>query len=708
MILSQKFARPAKILMNNRTAQTSRKRTQRTQWLIAALLSLVTLVVYWPATSHEFVNYDDNQYVFENTHVTGGLSLQAVGWAFRTGYAANWHPLTWISHMMDCQLYGLKPWGHHLTSVCLHAINAALVFALFSQMTGAMFRSLFVALLFALHPLRVESVAWVAERKDVLSGCFGLLSLIFYVRYAQSGVEGQAVSPSSSAKATADKKSNVQSPKSVRAGNAPSVGSWTIPGTSWSVVSGQWSVVYYLAALLFLALGLMSKPMLVTWPFVMLLLDYWPLRRVRSGTAWRLATEKLPFLALSIAACVITFLVQEQGGAMIAKGKLPFDVRAANALISYCRYLGKLFWPANLAVFYPHPGRWPTLEVGLAAAALCGISALALLKSRKYPFLVTGWLWFVGTLVPVIGLVQVGDLAMADRYTYLPSLGILLMVVWGACELIGRWRLPAVIVRGTGSAATVIYMALTWHQLGYWTDDQTLFEHALNAVPGNYIAHCNLAQDLTKHGRSDEAIRHYREAIRIKPDYADVHNNLGNALSKKGQLDEAVVELSEAIRLNPNSAEAHNNLGSTLLRKGETDQAIVQFQLANRLNSNGAETHFNLGIAFDRKNQIDEAIAQYQQAIQLNPDYAEAHNNLGSALLKKGEQDQALIQYREAIRLNPEIAAAHYNLGAALEGKGQIEEAIAQYQEAARLDPGDADARTSLARVLGKRPVPKP
>ena len=638
-------------------------------WLMAALLVLVTIAIYWPVMRHDFVNYDDNLYVTANVHVQNGLTLENIKWACFNPVSRNWHPLTMWSHMVDCQLFGLKPWGHHLTSVLLHALNTALVFLLLRSMTGAFWRSALVAALFGLHPLHVESVAWVAERKDVLSTCFGLLSLIFYARYGRKRLAAED--------------------RDVKARGVPAL-----------------RLLDYLLALIFFALGLMSKPMLVTWPFVMLLLDYWPLERFKPASAWRLLTEKIPFFALAAAVSVVTFVVQKRGGAVIAAETLPLGARSGNALISYCRYLGKLFWPTDLAVFYPHPGYWPLAKVLLAGGLIVGISVLLFVQRRRYPFLLMGWLWFCGTLVPVIGLVQVGGQAMADRYTYIPSLGVLVLAVWGVYELTKSWHYRVVALSVAGSTAVVLCLALTRQQLGYWKDSEALFRHALEVTENNYLAHLNLGSALDEKGQIDEAIREFQEAIRLKPDYALAHNNLGIALDRKGQIDEAISQFQEAIRLKPDYAEAHNNLGMALVKKGQIDEAIREFQEAIRLKPDYAEAHNNLGMALVRKGQIDEAIREFQEAIRLKPDYAEAHNNLGIALDKEGQIDEAIREFQEAIRLKPDYALAHSNLGIALVRKGQIDEAIREFQEAIRLKPDFAEAHNNLARALAMKNAP--
>jgi tetratricopeptide (TPR) repeat protein len=596
---------------------------------MAVILGLVTVALYSPALRHDFVNYDDTVYVTDNARVQAGLSWENLKWALITPVNANWHPLTVLSHMLDCQMYGLDPRGHHLTSILLHAINTMLVFLLLRGLTGTMWRSVAVAALFGWHPVHVESVAWVAERKDVLSAFFGLLTLLFYARHAQA--------------------SKVQSPK---------------------------SKVWYGLALFCFVLGLMSKAMLITWPFVMLLLDWWPLNRVPGPGSrvlgWRrLVLEKIPFFAVAVAVSVVTFVVQKQGGALAVGERLPLGARAGNALVSYCRYLGKLCWPADMAVFYP-PGHWPVAEVLLAGGLLAGITALFFWQRRRYPFLLMGWLWFVGTLAPVIQLIQTGSHAMADRYAYIPSLGVLILIIWGGYELTRGWRHQVMALSVAGAAAIVSCLALTRQQLGYWQDSETLFRHALAVTENNYIAHDNLGVALVGKGQFDEAIRQYQETLRLSPDWADAHYDLGIAFYNKGQVDAAIGQYQAALRLKPNYALAYNNLGNALADKG----------------------------------QIDEAIRQYQEAIHLKPDYALARFNLGSVLYNKGRVDEAISQFQEAIRLRPGYAEARDNLGVAFARKGQIDAAISQFQEAMRLNPNDVEARDNLAHALATKNAP--
>ena len=597
-------------------------------WLLAVLLALATIVLYWPAMDAGFVNFDDGFYVTSNARVQSGVTLEGIKWAFFNPVCYMWHPLTVLSHMLDCQFFGLKPWGHHLTSVLLHALNTMLVLLLLRRLTGAIWRSLLVAALFGWHPLQVESVAWVAERKNVLSTCFGLLALLFYARYAEvQSQRGKVQGP----------KSKVQS----QAAGIPAVqhGSRT---TVHALRSTLHAPRYYVLSLLFFALGLMSKPMLVTWPFVLLLIDYWPLNRIQvsdvnlhSRNLRRLVMEKIPFFALAAVTCVVTFMVQKQGGILASADTLPLGARGGNALISYCRYLGKLFWPIHLAVLYPHPGRWPVEKVLLAGVLLLGLSVLFFVQRRRYPFLLMGWLWYCGTLLPVIQLVQTGTHAMADRYAYVPSLGVLIAAIYGAAELLRNWRYRAIALSGMGAVAIVLCLRLTRQQLEYWQDSEALSRHALEVTENNPMAHYLLGNALADRGQIDEAIRQYQEAIRLQPGYAEYHYNLGSVLARSGQTGEAIRQLQEALRLQPDNVMARLNLGNALDESGQIDEAIRQYQEALRLQPDNAMAHLNLGISFATKGQIDDAIRQYQEALRMDPGCAEASDNLARALEKK-------------------------------------------------------------------------
>jgi len=604
-------------------------------WLMGLWLVLGTVALYWPATRCDFVNLDDSLHVTANALVQKGLTWEGITWVLWHPVANNWHPVTVWSHMLVCQLCGLNPWGHHLANVLLHALNAGLVFALLQQMTGAAWRSLLVAALFAFHPLRVESVAWVTERKDVLSGFFGLLALL---AYAQSRMQKPATS-------------NPQ------------------PATPITFHVSRFTFqtrAFYLLSLFFLALGLMSKPMLVTWPLVMLLLDYWPLRRMQNAAASNtqhatrnphhvsrftfhvprpallpLLFEKLPFFVLAALMSVVTFVVQQRGGALSAGESLPLGARVGNALISYCRYLGKLFWPADLAVVYPHPGHWAPGKVVAAVVLIAGLSVLVWMQRRRHPYLLVGWLWYCGTLVPVSQVIQTGGHAMADRWTYVPSLGILILAIWGGYELTRGWRCQVQVLGVAGGVAILLCLAWTRHQLGYWRDSEFLLRHTLEVTENNELAHRNLGVALYQKDQIDEAIRQFKEGVRLKPDSAYSHGNLGIAFHKQGQVDEAIGQLQEALRLDPDYADAHYNLGVAFYQQGRTAEAIGQFRETIRLTPDHAQAHNNLGTALGLNGQTDEAIRHFQEALRLKPDYAEARKNLAVVLATKAQASPA-------------------------------------------------------------------
>jgi Flp pilus assembly protein TadD len=616
--------------------------------LLCGLLSIVTLAAYWPATRFDFINYDDPLYVADNPHVQAGLTWEGLVWAFGRvhGYRTYWHPLTWVSHMVDCQLYGLKPGGHHLTSLLLHAVNVVLVFLVFRRMTGAFWRCVVLAALFALHPLQVDSVAWVAERKTLLSAFFWLLATGAYVGYAE------------------------------------------VPGSTFEVQRSMFDVrpsppaspasrrFWYCAAVVLFALGLMCKPVLVTFPFVLLLLDYWPLCRLelktqnsKLKTLLLLLREKIPFLGLAVASSVITIMAHHALGSLDSVSGLPWGTRIENALVSYVRYLGKTFWPSRLAVFYPYPAAWPMWEVVTCGLLLLVISSLVLATARSRPWWWVGWFWFLGVLVPFIGLVQAGAQAMADRFMYVPAIGLFVAMIWGLHGLARERRYQQIGLSVAGGAAMVLCFVLTRQQLGHWKNSETLFQHALDVTENNYLAHNNLGYALDKKGQIDEAISQYRQAIRVQPADAGAHNNLGVALVRKGQIDEAISQFQQVIRLDPGYAEAYYNLGLALVRKGQIDEAINQYQQAIRLKPDDALAHNNLGTALGRKGRMDEAIRQFQEVLRLKPDFAEVHNNLGNALAEKGQMDEAIRQYREALRLKPDDAFAHDNLARVLRRK---------------------------------------
>ena len=516
---------------------------------VCVFLAVIVWAVFGQTLRHEFVNFDDDAYVYENAAVAGGLTFKGIAQAFTHGSAENWDPLTTISHMLDCQLFGLRAGGHHLTNVVLHAAAVVLLFLTLRKMTGALWRSAFAAAVFAIHPLRAESVAWVTERKDVLSGLFFMLTLWAYVRY-------------------------VRQPPSLRR---------------------------YLMVILSFALGLMSKAMLVTLPFVLLLLDYWPLNRFsqpadgggagevggskRISIPLRLILEKIPLLALSLASCVAAFLAQ--GHAVQTLEKFPFALRMGNALVSYVAYVWQTFYPAGLAVFYPYPANGlPIWEVVLAALALLAISLAAFFWRRKRPYLLVGWLWYLGMLLPVIGLVQIGGAqARADRYTYLPQIGLCLAVVWAVGSLGAGWRYRRPVFGGVAAVVLAALGVSSYFQTSYWRDSESLWKHTLACTSDNAVAQYDLGMAFFQKGQADEAMTHFQEAVNISPQHARAHVNLGVVLFQKGRVDEAITHFQKALQLeiHPDHAGVHYNLGIALLQKGRVDEAIVHLQKAHEI-----------------------------------------------------------------------------------------------------------------------------
>jgi protein O-mannosyl-transferase len=661
---------------------------------VGSLLALVTLACYWPVTTHSFVGLDDHQYIYDNPQVRAGVTWSGALWAFRSGYASNWHPLTWISHMGDCQLYGLNPAGHHLTNLLFHTVNTLLLFLLLQRMTGSLWRSACVAALFAWHPLHVESVAWASERKDVLSTLFFLLTLWTYVRYAgKSLVSDQWSVNSNQASAT---------PGSDDGQRTAGSGS-RIPHPASR---------YYVLSLLIFALGLMSKPMLVTLPFVLLLLDFWPLQRLRlpvfqgsrfevpfpapePSPLWPLIREKLPFFALALAASVVTYLVQRTGGAVSSLEALPLHLRITNALVVYVRYLSQTLWPAHLAVLYPYSWHLAFGSVVGAALLLAGLTCLFIFRARRYPVLLVGWLWWLGTLVPTIGLVQVGSQSMADRYMYIPSIGLFLLIVWGMDALLGSWPSKRYLSGAAGTLALAGCLAGTWWQLKYWKDSEALYGRAIAVNKENYLAYEGLGNALMSMGRLDEAVQQLTAALKYKPSFVNAHINLGKALLDQGKLTEAAAHLSRAVRLASDDAEAHYNLGTVLFIQGKTDEAIVSFSEALRLKPDYGQAHGNLGIAFMKQGKLGDGATHLAAAARLNPDNPEAHYNLGLAILELNHPREAAEQFAEALRLNPNAPGPQYHLALALVRQDKPQEALPHAQKAR--DLALAAGQTDLA-----------
>jgi Tfp pilus assembly protein PilF len=580
--------------------------------LIAIGLVLATLVAFEPLRQNGFVNFDDGVYITGNPHVQSGLSPGEFAWAFNLGHASNWHPLTWFSHMLDVSLWGRDARGHHLTSLALHALSVALLFLLVRRMTKATGKSAFVAAAFALHPLHVEPVAWVSERKDVLSALLGFLSLWAWVGWTEKGGIGR-----------------------------------------------------YAAALGLFALGLMAKPMLVSLPFVLLLLDAWPLKRIaRAGggssgmasgrSAGALLREKIPFFVLAGLSCAMTVVAQRRGGAVAGVVALPLSFRLGNAACAYVAYIAKALWPAKLSVFYPYPRVLSAVKVAACSLFLLGSTALSLLHARARPWLAVGWLWWVGMLVPVIGIVQVGQQSMADRYTYMPLVGLAIAFAWGLDELVSRWSSGKTASAVLAVAVVGAWAVVTRTQTALWKDDLSLFGHAVAVTEGNSIAHYRLGYALSEQHRFDEALAEYREALAANPRYADAHNDIGRVLERQGQHELAIESYRKAVEIDPGLAVAHLNLAHALDASGRFPEAALHFEQALRIAPDVPEAHNDYAVALSQQGRFDDALAHFSQALRLKPGYGDAYLFQGLALANMGRVSEAIESLREGIRLRPD------------------------------------------------------
>jgi tetratricopeptide (TPR) repeat protein len=671
--------------------------------IISFFLVLVTAALFWQVSSFDFVRYDDDKYVTENRHVQAGLTRGGIAWAFLSVYANNWHPLTWLSHMLDYQLFAANPAGHHITNLFFHIINTLLLFFILKRMTDFPWQSAFVAVLFAIHPLHIESVAWVAERKDVLSTLFFMLTIWAYVRYVEH------------------------------------------PG-----------IYRYLAILLFFAFGLMSKPMLVTLPFVLLLLDFWPLGRLQSeGSLFNtdasdlkavgdgnenrsgvgLIIEKSPLFILSAASVCATLYAQWSGIAPLES--LPFSTRMNNAFVSYISYMGKMIWPQDLAVFYPYPESIPLWQVGGAILLLILITAIAVRLRRRNPYAIVGWLWYLGTLVPVAGLVQVGYQSMADRYTYLPMIGLFIAIAWIVPDLLAGWRFHRIALTVLATCVIAALMTVSLFQIRYWQNSLTLFAHALSVTKNNAVIETNMGAALAEQGKFGEAIAHYQEALRIKPNDFEARYNLANALARQGKMEEAVSHYAGILQTRPDAAAVHNNMGIALSQLGRTSEAIDHFREALRIkpdfqdagsnletalmgqartkkpvpekvaiqpaDPNSAEGQLRIGLSLFQEGRADEAIPKFEEALRLNPNLVAAHVSLGLIMAQKRNLDKAIDHFRKALKIKPDIAEAHNSLGVALTYKGALDEAVEHFETALKINPKFAKAHNSLAVALAQK-----
>jgi protein O-mannosyl-transferase len=587
---------------------------ERSDFLILLGLAAVTFGMYAQLIGHRFITLDDPTYIYENPMVNRGVTLAGVGWAFSTFYAGNWHPFTWISHMIDSQLFGTFAGGHLLVNALIHAVNTLLVFWFLLRTTHARWSSALVAAFFALHPLHVESVAWASERKDTLSTFFGLLSLIAYVRYAE----------------------------------APSIRRY-----AWVTI--------------LLALGLLAKPMLVTWPFVMLLLDYWPLgrfdltsRREVATKLWPLLREKIPLFALVAASAVLTFLAQSHGGAVRSFAEAPITLRLSNALVSYAKYLLLAFWPNDLAVNYPfQEAGVPAWQIMGAALLLIAITAFCFFHRKIRPYLIVGWLWFLGTLVPVIGLVQVGAQSMADRYFYIPSIGLFIAIVFGLANIAETRRIAPWVTAAIANLVLVVIAGLSNAQIHLWSDSFTLFKHALTVAGPSVLVEDCLGLAIHKSGQLDEAVPHFERALRMRPDDYTALLTMGVTRFYQGRVPEAIEYAQAAIRWHADAPKPHNLLGMALAKQNRNEAALEEVRRASDLDPKDAEIRNNLGLALARLGKVPEAIDQFHEAVRLDPtNAAPAHANLGWAMLQSRKPQESIPEFEAALQLNPEFKAA--------------------------------------------------
>ncbi len=649
--------------------------------LIYLVLILVTLGTFWPVVRCDFVQYDDDKYVTENPYIKGGLSLESFIQAFTVPHYHIWHPLTTLSYLVDYELFGLNPLWYHLVNLLFHLANVVLLFWVLKRLTGAVWPSVFVAAVFAVHPLQVESVAWVAERKNVLSGFFFLLTIAVYAQYA----------------------------------DCPSAGR-------------------YLLVIVCLGLGLMAKPIVVTLPLVLLLLDYWPLDRIRwagqderasprrpqprkGGPQYspcRLLAEKVPMFGLAGAVAVATYAVQRAGGVLPELSHIPLPYRLANASISYVTYIEKLIWPSGLAVFYPHPAaNFSVVRLAISIPVLLLLSILCLCFGRRQRYLAVGWLWHLGLLVPVIGLIQAGAQARADRYMYLTMIGPLVIVAWGAGDLVKKWRLPRVLPAVIAGIMVSAAITCTSLQLRYWRSSLALFKRAVDVTDNNYVMLNNYANRLKETGKIDEAIENFSKCLLLKPDSPEAHNNLGNALSDKDQTDKAIEHYRKAIELAEGQkrgaypprglAEAHHNLANALRQQGLFAQAKEHYVAALKVKPDDIETLHGLALTYSALQKYDDAIACYDRMLRFEPDNVIAHGLLGIALGQKGEPEAAAKEFRFVLSRRPDDLEMYCNLGIVLQQQGKIDEAIDQYRQALQIDPDYGKARQLLQAALEKQ-----
>jgi tetratricopeptide (TPR) repeat protein len=614
--------------------------------LICIVLAGATFIAFEKARNNDFIYYDDDIYITENPQVQRGLCFESIAWAFTTSHSGYRHPLTWLSHELDCTLFGVNPAGHHLMSVGFHIANVILLFLILKVMTGAIWPSAFVAALFGLHPIMVESVAWTAERKNVLSTFFAFLTIAAYLHYVRK--------------------------------------------PDWR---------RYLTVVIIFAAGLLSKPMLVTIPCVLILLDYWPLERFNPKfKILNSVYEKIPLFLLSAVFSIITLIDQKHWGAMERGANYSLLTRLANAFVAYVGYILKLFYPKNLAVLYPHPGDTLPLWQSISAfIAILLITVCLCLLGFKKRYLLVGWLWFLGTLVPVIGLVQVGSQAMANRYIYLPSIGIFIIIAWGVNEFASRWKYYKTVVIAGILIIMISLIVATRHETSYWKNSITLFKHTLDITKNNYITYNNYGCALKDNGNYDLAIENFNESLRIKPDYVTAINNLGMVLRDQGKIDQAIALWEKALEIEPSNPNVNANLGLTFYMQGQYEKAIEYFNRALKNRPDLQHTNYILGFIYHKMGNLQMAEENFIQAIKIWPYDVNAINDLGAVYGEQGWLDEAMQKWKEALKLDPDSMSAHLNLAFALSQKNQPTAAIEHFNMALRLDPNQPDVLMGLA-----------
>jgi protein O-mannosyl-transferase len=652
----------------------------RNRLLICIGLGFLTLVVFWPVTTFEFLRYDDPDFVTENPHVLNGLAREEIIWAFQSLYI-YWQPLTWLSYMADVEVWGLTAKGFHLTSLLLHIASTSVLFLALSRMTGEQWPSAVVAGLFALHPLHIETVAWISDRKGVLSTVFWMLALLAYARYAA--------------------RVNGRGPKVEHPG--PHAAASLSPSPPFSLFS-------YALALLFFAMGLMSKSMVVTLPFVLLLLDYWPLGRLQENGMMRrlgrLVVEKIPFFALAAVSSFLTLKAQQQAQAIWSGEQMGLGMRVATALAGYATYLRKTFWPADLAVLYPHPGAWPWWVVLCSAMVVAGVSLAAWITRKKHPYIVVGWLWYLGTLVPVSGLLQTGEQATADRYTYIPLIGLFVALVWGGAALARRWKLPEAAQGVAALVALGACLLTTGFQLSFWQNSGTLFARAAAVTDRNYLAHAVLGSLMAEEGRYAEALEHYNLSLSFHPNYPDTHSGLADAHLRFRNFDKAIEHYQKAISVKPTFAAYHLKLARAFEMAGHIEEAIAAYEEALRIQPNAPEAHLVAGNLCLARGRFIDALKHYRAAVQAKPDWPDALNRLAWLLATHGEESvrngaEALQLATRACELtNYQRPDALNALAAAYAENGRFAEAVQTSQRA--IDLANAAGQGQLATIIQK------